>query len=155
MISFVETMRGQVDDGNQRRALEFTVRADASGGGHFTLMGVATIEGLAEDVEAKGTLQMSVLPPRIRYQLELETQQGLLSLDAEKHPTPFKPLHSMTWMPVTLRDQSGKVVAKGEMTFDLKDLPGFAASWLPLMNQQKQLDARRRASARKLIDQEG
>jgi hypothetical protein len=34
-------------------------------------------------------------------------------------------------------------------------MPEFIASWLPLGRQQKALDARRRASARKLIDQEG
>jgi hypothetical protein len=154
MLSFVETMRGEVDDGERRRNIEFTVRADGLGGGHFTLKGVATVDGLASEAEAKGTLQMSVVPPRIRYQLTVETTRGLLTLDAEKHPSPLSPFQSMTWMPVTLRDSSGKVIAKGEMTFDIKDLPVFAASWLPLGRQQKALDARRRASARRLIDQE-
>jgi len=155
MLSFVETMRGEVDDGERRRKIEFTVRSDALGGGHFTLKGVATIDGLASEAEAKGTLQMSVLPPRIRYQLELGSSRGPLTLDAEKHPSPLRPFKSMTWMPVTVRDATGKVIAKGEMTFDLRELPEFAASWLPVMTQQKQLDARRRAAARKLIDQEG
>jgi hypothetical protein len=154
MLSFVETMQGEVDDGERRRKIVFTVRADGLGGGHFTLKGVATVDGLASESEAKGTLEISVLPPRIRYQLFLDTPQGRLTLDAEKHPSPLSPFHSMTWMPVTLRDASGKVVAKGEMTFDLKDIPGFAASWLPMGRQQKALDARRRASARRLIDQE-
>ncbi len=154
MLSFVETMRGEVDDGDVRRKLEFTVRADGRGGGHFTLTGVATLDGQVSDAEAKGSLTISLLPPRIRYQLELNTPRGVLRLDAEKHPSPLDPLRSMTWMPVTLRDPAGKVVAKGEMTFDLKDLPGFAASWLPLRKSQKQLDARRRAAARRLLDQE-
>ncbi|MFT3839829.1 MAG: hypothetical protein QM723_22775 [Myxococcaceae bacterium] len=154
MISFVETMRGEVDDGERRRKIEFTVRADGLGGGHFTLKGVATVDGLTEESEAKGTLEISVLPPRIRYQLELDTRKGRLTLDAEKHPSPLSPFRSMSWMPVTLRDPGGKVVAKGEMVFDFRELPEFAVSWLPLMRQQKAIDARRRASARKLIDQE-
>ncbi len=155
MLSFVETMRGEVDGGEGPKKLEFTVRADGTGGGRFTLRGVASLDGWSGEAEAKGTLEISVLPPRVRYQLELSGEQGVLQLDAEKHPSPLKPLRSMTWMPVTLRDAAGKVVAKGEMTFDLRELPGFAASWLPLKTQQKQLDARRRALTRRLIDQEG
>ena len=154
MLSFVETMRGEVDGDTGPRKLEFTVRADGTGRGTFSLKGVASFDGWSNEAEAKGTLEISVLPPRVRYQLELSSPKGLLRLDAEKHPSPLNPLRSMTWMPVTVRDEAGKVVGKGEMTFDLRDLPGFAASWLPLKTQQKQLDAKRRALTRRLLDQE-
>ena len=152
MISFVETMQGEVDDGTTRRKIVFTVRAEGQGGGHFNLRGVASVDGWATEVETRGTLEMSVFPPRIRYQLRFESSLGLLDLDAEKHPSPLRPLVSMSWMPAALRDAQGKVVAKGEMVFDLNDFSGFAASWLPFRKSaQKQLDARRRAAVRKAL----
>ena len=152
MISFVETMRGEVDDGSTRRAIEFTVRALGQGAGQFSLRGVASVEGWASEVEAKGTLAMSLVPPRIRYQLHFESSVGTLTLEAEKHPSPLKPLGSMTWMPTTLRTGERQVVAKGEMIFPIETLPGFIASWLPFRRtQQKQLDARRRSAVRKAL----
>jgi hypothetical protein len=151
MIGFLETMRGTViePDGTEHR-IQFTVSARRRSGGRFALSGVASAPPWLEEGEVSGTLVMSVRPPAIVYHLELG---GGRTLDAQKTPSPLAPIESFTFMPVTLRGPGAEVLAEGSMRFDLRELPRFMASWLPVARgQQRQLDARRRAVVRAALD---
>ena len=150
MLSFVETMRGAVTEpGGTERTVEFTVSATRVGTGRFELKGLARAAPWLAEGEVRGTLVMSLLPPAITYHLELP---GGVSLDAQKDPRPWRPLHSFTFMPVTLTGADGRVLAQGSMRFDLRELPKFAASWLPWASQRRQLDAQRRQLLRAELD---
>ena len=55
----------------------------------------------------------------------------------------------MTRMNATIADEAGRVVASGEMRFDVRDLVGFVASWLPVAKKGRHhLDTRRRSIER-------
>jgi hypothetical protein len=146
-ISFVETMQGSLrDDGGEEHPVRFRVEASGSGG-NFELRGMITLPPWVEDAEADGTLTMSIAPPRLAYRLRFG--KGL-TLDADKHPTPLSPIRSMTFMRAIVRDADGKTLAEGSMTFALRDLPQFLASWLPFnQGQQRALHADLREAARK------
>lgn len=125
-LSFSETMRGTVG-GNP---IEFTVTARAEGLGFFTLEG--TIKALPwASGPTTGSLRLKLLgfERYIRYHLSLPNG---FTLEAEKKPSLSRPLHSMTWMPAQLKDAKGDVVAKGTMTFALRELPSFVLSALPV-----------------------
>jgi hypothetical protein len=150
MISFLETMRGTVaEGGGAEHPIEFTVSARRLSRGRFALSGVASAPPWLTEGEVSGTLEMSVFPPAITYHLDLG---GGCTLDAQKTPSPLAPIESFTFMPVTLRS-GAEVLAEGSMRFDLRDLPRFVASWLPLARgQHRELDARRRALVRAALD---
>lgn len=154
-ISFVETMSGAVrDEEGKEHPISFDVSASGRGAGHFELKGIINAPPWAPETSVEGTLTMSVLRPSIAYHLDFTARDGRrLSLDAEKTPSVFKPVTSMTFMPALLKDSGGRVVARGEMRFDLKDLVHFLASWLPgTRTQQRQLDVRRRAVDRHQLE---
>ncbi len=146
-ISFVETMQGSLRDADgEEHSVRFRVAATGFGGS-FELRGLVTLPPWVEEVEADGTLTMSIAPPRLSYRLRFGAG---LTLEADKHPTPLSPIRSMTFMRTVVRDAAGKTLAEGPMTFELRDLPQFLASWLPFgQRQQRTLDAELRAAARK------
>jgi hypothetical protein len=146
-ISFVESMQGSLrDESGDEHPVRFRVAASGSGG-NFELRGLVTLPPWVQDAEAEGTLTMSIAPPRLSYRLRFGNG---LTLEADKHPTPLSPLRSMTFMRTVVRDAAGKTLAEGPMTFALRDLPQFLASWLPFgRRQQHDLDAEVRAAARK------
>ena len=129
-VTFSETMRGTLRRDGVDRPIEFTVTARAEGLGFFALEGSAKAEGFA-DGPAHGALHLSLLgfDRFIRYRLALP---GGLTLVGEKRPSVLHPLRSMTWMPVKLLDAGGALLAEGEMTFALKELPAFVLSALPV-----------------------
>ena len=153
-LTFVETMSGtlQGEDG-RAHPLSFHVQAASLGGGRFELAGVVAAPPWAVETDARGTLTFALLRPAITYCLRFTTRAGeALTLDAQKRPKVFSFIRSMTLMPATLRDESGQVLARGELAFDLRGLLPFLASWLPLHQpQQKQLEVRRRAAARQAL----
>jgi len=151
-ISFVEAMRGWLRDGSgAEHPVSFEVVAQRRAGGLFEIRGLLSAPPLARDVPARGTLEMAI--GKIAYHLEFVGADGRpLILEAQKHPTIFAPLKSMTQMHATVRDEKGTIVAEGEMRFALSDLVPFAASWLPgQRDSQKQLEARRRHVERLLL----
>lgn len=153
-ISFVETMRGTLRDlQGTDQPISFDVGASALGGGRFELKGLVSAPPWAPQAPAEGTLVMSLFEPAMTYQLRFTATDGaLLTLDAQKHPTPLAPVRSMTEMETTLRDAGGQLLANGRMFFDLADLVPFLRSWLPLSrSQRRNLDVRRRAVARQLL----
>ncbi len=154
-LSFVETMRGTVRDlHGEVHSIAFDVNAIGnSSDGHFALRGLARAPHWAREAAAHGTLTIAPRERTITYAVRFRAESGQeLLLDAQKRFSFLAPLRSMTLMPVTLRNASGEVVARGQMTFDLRELVPFVASWLPLAKtQQKRLDVRRRAVVRALL----
>lgn len=157
-ISFVETMSGTLtDEEGTERPVAFDVSAVSRGpAGHFELRGLMRAPPWAPETETSGTLVISPLKPALVYQLRFTARDGrTLTLDAQKTPSPLRPLTSMTFMPTVVREDGGRVLGRGSMRFDLRDLLPFLVSWLPgPRTQQKRLDARRRAVARQAL-QEG
>jgi hypothetical protein len=124
-MSFEETMRGTLRSARGDSPVEFTVIARAEGRGYFTLDGTVSAKGFAaEGTRTNGSLYIALLGGIIRYRLHFDG----FTLEAEKSPSVFSPVRSMTFMPVKLLDKAGSTVAQGEMTFDLKDLPSFVLS---------------------------
>lgn len=152
-LSFVETMRGEVTDGAGRvHAVDFQIRTEQVGGGRFEVKGVVHAGPFGDEAPCEGTLTISAAPPSIAYDVRWRTAQGAFSLVGAKSPRPWKPVGSMTVLPIELRDGSGARLASGTMTFDLLDLPQFLASWLPVsLRGRRRFDARLAAVTRKSL----
>ena len=150
-LSFVETMRGTVrDTQGEASSIAFDVSATGASDGHFALRGLAKAPRWTREAAAQGTLTIAPRERTITYVLRFASDSGeALVLEAQKRFSFLAPLRSMTLMPVTLSGPTGQVLARGEMSFDLRELVPFVASWLPLARvQQTRLDVRRRALAR-------
>jgi hypothetical protein len=150
-LSFVETMRGHVKDARgDSFALSFDVSATGGRGGRFALRGLAKARPWAVEAPAQGTLVIAPRERTITYLLRFASDAGEpIVLEAQKRFVLLAPLRSMTLMPVTLSDGAGVVLARGDMSFDLRELLPFLASWLPIAKlQQRRLDVRRRAVVR-------
>ncbi|MBL8920093.1 MAG: hypothetical protein JNJ54_14605 [Myxococcaceae bacterium] len=149
-LSFVETMRGEVTDGAGRvHPVDFQIRTTQQRAGHFLVEGVVHAGTFGDEAPCTGTLTITVAPPSIAYDVRWATTAGAFSLKGAKSPSPLSPLRSMTVLPVALLDAAGAALAKGTMTFDLFDLPGFLASWLPVkLGGRRRFDARLAAVTR-------
>lgn len=151
-IAFVETMRGTLRDGTgAEHPVAFHVRARGGAGGRFALSGVVHAAPWVEETVAGGTLVIAARPASIAYDVRFRTGDGTaLRLHGAKRPSVFSPVRSMTVLGVTLSDEGGRALAAGTVRFDLMDLPGFLASWLPVPSRaRRQLEARRVAVARR------
>ena len=152
-VSFVETMRGELKtrDG-LTHPLDFELKAEAASLARFLRDGKADVAGVvhappwADEAEVEGTLTIDLPHRRLAYRLKF----GALTLEGDKQVRLPALLSSMTVLPVTLADLQGVPLAAGEVRFDLRDLPSFAASWLPGWREaQKRLDVKRRSVARR------
>lgn len=153
-IAFVETMRGFVTPkSGPSVAVDFNVRASGGAGGRFTLTGVVHAGPWIDETTCEGTLHLSAMPARLAYDVHFKGVNGqALRLHGAKHPGLFSPVKGMTVLPISLSDDSGAVLAHGELRFDLTELPGFLASWLPRQSRaHRQLEARRVAVARQQL----
>ncbi len=152
-ITFVESMRGSVtpQGGGEAHPLCFHVEALGGQGGRFRLSGVVHASPWAEEAVAEGTLELSLLPPRIAYEVGFTSDTGQrLRLHGAKRPSPLRLLSSMTVLEITLETAEGTALARGTLRFDLLELPEFAASWLSVRSRAaRQLRARRVAVARR------
>lgn len=153
-VSFVETMRGTVrDEAGRSWPVEFEVRAEAADHARFLRDGTTRLEGLIRageivpEAACQGSLTLSPLRRRIAYALEFSDAAGApRTLRGEKRFDPLSPVRSMTVLPVELAERDGRVLARGELRFDLRELLPFLASWLPIPTQAgRRLDRRRRA----------
>lgn len=154
LLSFVETMRGWLrSDGGPEFPVSFELVALSTHRGRFSVRGLLAAPPLAPETPARGTLEMGL--GRIAYHLEFVGEGGRrLVLDATKHPTLLAPLRSMTRMLATIKDESGRVVASGEMRFEVRDLPAFIASWLTAAQAgRRQLETRRRHLERRALSE--
>jgi hypothetical protein len=154
-VSFVETMRGTLQtQAGVVSAVEFDLVAFAPQLGRFLFDGRTEVRGLlrapawADETPVRGTLIIS--RKTLEYRVEFRGRGGeRYVLEGVKHPTVLRPVASMTQMKATLREADGRLVAEGEMSFDVRDLASFALSWLPVGKRaQRSLDAKRRAVER-------
>jgi hypothetical protein len=152
MLSFVETMRGWMrGEEIPTIPVSFELVALHARRGLFETRGLLSAPPIAIEAPARGTLELGLRA--LVYHLEFTAADGRrLWLDAVKRPAARSPLRSMTKMNAEIHDAAGIVVASGEMRFAIRDLPGFALSWLPIVKRaHRALDARRRHVERRLL----
>lgn len=150
-VGFVETMRGtlRTNDGSETK-VEFEVHAHADHLRKFLKDGQTTLHGImraapyAVEVPATGELTID-LPRSLTYLVTFENNGVHYRLEGVKHPSLLSPIKSMTVMDVVLKSEAGHELARGQMTFAVRELPGFIASWLPFNARPRvSLDMRRR-----------
>ncbi|MEZ4338730.1 MAG: GMC family oxidoreductase [Sandaracinaceae bacterium] len=138
---FEETMSGmlQLEDGGVID-VSFTVKARGPAsfatalreGGTFALTGTLDAEGLVEGVPCEGTLEMHPLrrTGTLVYDLAFEDADGTAyALHGEKHTrSALALLRGMTTLYTDLR-ADGALLGSGILTFDMKDLSDFLASF--------------------------
>lgn len=158
-VSFVETMQGTLKDEHGREtSIAFTVEVvQQAEPGRHRASGVITclpFTGESGEVSCDGSVTIAGGLRAIRYELHFVAADGrALWVDATKHPRPWSPLQTMTFMPTTLRDAAGRALAEGRMHFAPQDLPAFMASWVPGVDGgRKALAARRRAAERRAVE---
>lgn len=146
---FSETMSGTWTpvDGSGRRVLSFSVDADATSAfdylkdGAMELRGVMRAEGLADEAQVDGRLEVQPLRRRIAYRLEFKGDDGkLYRFAGQKNLSVFRPLKSATTLPGELTNREGALVGRALVRFDLRrDLVGFLRTFRPARNEQRQL----------------
>ncbi|WP_354639529.1 hypothetical protein [Kitasatospora camelliae] len=137
--AFRETMHGTVRLAGETRPrrirLDLAVRADRILLPHRTtdarLTGRVRIQGLADDPDATGELEISpVARRRIRYRLEFTAGGDRLTLDGWKSVSVARPWRSMTTLPFTLAPAPGGAPAgTGVLRFRPGALLPFLAGW--------------------------
>lgn len=160
-VGFVETMRGtlKANDGSDSH-VEFEVHAHADHlrkflkDGHTRLRGIMRAAPFAVEVPATGELTIDI-PRSLTYLVTFEGPNGLrYRLEGKKTPSLRSPIRSMTHMDVVLKTDAGEPLARGEMTFAIRELGGFLASWLPFNARPRvALDVRRRLLEREAMRQ--
>lgn len=150
-LSFVETMRGHLQDASGKRTpVDFQIRTRSTNKpGHFTFDGVVHAEPWCSEGPCEGTLIISLVPASIAYVVRFSP--GLI-LEGHKSPTLLSPFKSMSVLPIALRRESGQQLASGTMYFDFLELPQFLASWLPRPTvTTRRFEARHRAVTRRAL----
>lgn len=157
-VGFVETMRGTLKaaDGSESK-VEFEVHAHAEHLRKFLKDGQTRLRGImragpyAAEVPATGELTID-LPRSLTYRVTFESNGVHYRLEGKKTPSLLSPLRSMTVMDVVLKTDAGNELASGLMTFAMRELPGFLASWLPFNARPRvALDIRRRLLEREAM----
>ena len=96
-----------------------------------SMTGRAVLDGVADDPAATGSMLIApIRRRRLRYQLAFQATDGRpLRIDGWKSVSYLRPLRSMTTLPVTVYAADGSVFGEALLTFDLRDLPRFLASF--------------------------
>ena len=151
-IAFVETMRGFVTPkAGPSVPVDFNVRASGGAGGHFTLTGVVHAGPWVDETTCEGTLDLSVLPARMTYDVQFKATDGrLLRLHGAKHPSPFSPVKSMTVLPIdALRRARRGAGVRARCSSISPSCPASSPRGCPRPSRaHRQLEARRIAVAR-------
>lgn len=159
-VSFVETMRGSLtDERGATSPVEFTLHVEAPStraflfDGRCAARGVVKAPPFAPEAPCEGEVVISRLPPSIAYRLQVRGADGaLLTLAGTKQVAITRVLSTMTTLPVELTDERGAQRARGVMSFDLRDLLPFLATFSPLARRPKALvDAARVAARRRSL----
>ena len=157
-VGFVETMRGtlQANDGSESKVV-FEVHASAEHlrkflkDGQTKLKGIMRASPYAAETAATGELTID-LPRSLVYRVTFESGGVHYRLEGKKTPSLLAPIRSMTQMDVVLKKGDGEELARGQMTFAVRELPGFLASWLPFNAAPRvALDVRRRLLERQAM----
>ncbi|GAB3964035.1 hypothetical protein GCM10029978_023610 [Actinoallomurus acanthiterrae] len=142
--TFQEVMTGGVRLDGEDRPMRLELHADLPeplrpwGDTEGMLTGRVLVPGWADDPYATGVLRVApIAARRIRYRMEFRTVDGrAMFLDGWKSVSYRRPVHSMTYLPVTITDADGGVVAEARLRFDLRDLASFVAGFrLPRTDQ--------------------
>ena len=139
LYGFTETMRGTWTplDGSGRKTLWFRAEADVTDAGAYlkhgrlSLSGALHAEGLADEVPARGHLEIQPLSRRIGYALDFTADDGRrCRFVGEKTPSLRHLLKSMTTLPGDVLDADGKRLGTALLYFDLKnDLVPFLGTF--------------------------
>jgi hypothetical protein len=142
-FEFQETMAGTYTLAGQAgppRRVSFTVRAVAGDvlqhlrDGACELEGTFDMEGFADDVPCRGSLEIAPLTKRIiRYELAFAGNDGEpYRLAGQKDIKLSDLVHSMTTLDAAIHDGKGVEIARARVRFDLRaDLLPFLVSWKP------------------------
>lgn len=140
-MRFTETMSGtwQRSGSEEMLPMTFTVRVETSGRMRAfgtvagKLDGTISVEGLASDAVAKGSIEMSPIEHRrIRYLLDFDGHDGrAYHFDGWKSIDWLHARKSWTTLPGTITDASGDVVGVATLYFAVGDLPKFLTSMRP------------------------
>src|SRR6185503_10163429 len=97
------------------------------------LEGTVQMDGFASGAPLAGTLYMSpVLGRVIRYQFAFTADDGRpYTFRGQKDVSLFDVVGTMTTLPATITDESGRTVATALLKFDVKKLAGFLGSFRP------------------------
>ena len=108
------------------------------------MRGIMRAAPYAIEAPASGELTID-LPHALTYLVTFESDGVAYRLEGKKTPSLLSPIRSMTVMETVLKTATGKELARGQMTFALRELGGFLASWLPFYSGPRvRLDVRRR-----------
>jgi len=129
------TREGQTDE----RPISFSITARARSfwkhlRDHDTeLEGTLRMDGFAREVPVRGTLHINPLLGKvIRYDFGFLADDGRrYRFIGQKDVSLSDVVGTMTTLPAAIEDENGRVVARANLKFDTKDLPGFLASFRP------------------------
>ena len=141
---FAETMRGNyylLDDPTDERAIEFTIEAKVSGLRRFALhhqtaqiAGHVHAEKLAKDAPLEGTLGIKLARERrLPYDFTFKGDDGkTYRFRGQKDVMLMALADTMTTLPASLYDESGKEIGRATVRFDLRsDIGRFVRSFRP------------------------
>ena len=140
-FEFHETMSGSYvreDEPERQRRLSFTMRAHAPSLRRFlsrrevTIEGTVNAEGLATDQPLSGTMGLDLLVTgRLPYAFDFVSDDGdRYRFAGQKIVRATRLRQTMTTLPAALFDESNRLVARGELFFDLTgELGKFLRSW--------------------------
>lgn len=137
-FSFDETMAGTLTlaGEQQPRRILFSLHAAATSGldylrdGQTRVEGVISIERLTEAAPLRGTLSIWPLQRVIRYELDFAGSEGEpLRFVGQKDVRLTALRRTMTVLPGRLLDAEERELGRGEVRFELSDLPSFLNSF--------------------------
>ncbi|MCA9672451.1 MAG: GMC family oxidoreductase N-terminal domain-containing protein, partial [Myxococcales bacterium] len=136
-VAFAETMAGELlvcrgARAGERVSAEFRVHATRTDGTRFALAGVIDIPSVARQRACEGTLTIRPLARRrtLAYELRFADEDGArLWLRGVKRVGLSAPLRGMTELDTEVCDEEGRIVAAGQLRFDLRDLWRWLMTW--------------------------
>jgi len=138
---FRETMAGTftTPDDAREKSIRFTITARARSmlrhlrDRKAEIAGELDMEGFATNAPISGELLIDPIVSRvIRYAFEFTgDDRKHYRFVGQKDVTIADPVGSMTTLPATVLDQSGRTVATALLKFDTRDLPSFLGSFRP------------------------
>jgi hypothetical protein len=140
-FSFAETMQGSyhlLSSQTDERAISFTIGARVAGLRQFLkdklarIEGEVNVEGFAEHRPLTGTLALKLLDERrLTYDFSFRGDDGKeYRFHGQKDVTMIALHDTMTTLPASIYDASGREIARAVLRFDVRgDISTFLRSW--------------------------